>query len=204
MPKVCNAWTVYLTHKVTAKEYFYCQWNLANLCSAFICYYLPFVFFTGYRISDLSLLWRCPLSFWVSSRASVLCDDCPLVKFMRSFTEVKEVPVIFTSQCSCNIKIFGLSLKAAMQWTPAVWYRVPVFTQEMKINFRVLWWDRFYILFVSTRSSNGLIHLLLFGENGNISFYSFFAIIAVLWRWCHLRSLFFLPTDKYITLLHVN
>lgn len=37
-----------------------------------------------------------------------------------------------------------------------------------------------YIVFVSTRSSNGLIHLLLFGKNGKISSYSSFAIIAVL------------------------
>lgn len=38
--------------------------------------------------------------------------------------------------------------------------------------------EMLYILFVSTRSSNGLTHLLLFGDNGKISSYSSFVIIA--------------------------
>lgn len=37
-----------------------------------------------------------------------------------------------------TFKYLDSGLKAR-QWTPAVWYRVPVFTQEMKMKCRVLW-----------------------------------------------------------------
>lgn len=108
--KLCSACTISLTHKVIAKECCDCQLNLANLNPAFICDDFPFVLFICYGISSSSQFWRCRLSLWVSSCDSALHDEWHSlfsVCLMYSFTKVKKASVIFTSQCSCNIQIFG-------------------------------------------------------------------------------------------------
>lgn len=109
-----------------------------SLIHAFICDYFPFVLITCYRFSFLSQFWRCHFEYLSVIQPSMMTGRgyslvCLCVHSHHSYSH---------SNAQATFRCLGLGLKVAMQWTPALRYRIPLFTLEIKLkctNLRISW-----------------------------------------------------------------